>query len=255
MGCTITSHNSHRGCLEEGSPQVQLKGHRGKVEVLYHATSREVAAHLVFSGGRLLEMEGRKILFTDSEKRAKTLQEGAEAIVKAYVRVGLSLVIPADTDVNSLKALTKAYPCNSLLLAREEGARDYLIDSWTRACIVLVKVQDASYYEVDEEPKQVTECGNSQCLFTGKSHLGHCRSLCDNPNCLYYDKYHLGECNLPCTNRKCSQYGRCHVGACEKQVGTDALVGANIVSVLAAGWPAGRPGGQGNLINSLFNFY
>lgn len=204
--------------------------------------------------------EGQEIVFSASKERAKALNSTAEAVVRAYVRVGVSLVVPEGTEVSSYKNLRRSYPYDSLWVARTDapGSGDYVVYSWSSVSIIVVRVKGATYYEIDQEPKYVTECENARCLYTGRTHFGCCRQLCNYDRCLYYDKYHLGECTLPCINSKCSRYGRCHMGNCSDEHGSDALLGTNILSLLA-GVGQGGKGGSGQsgaqVINSLVNIF
>lgn len=207
-----------------------------------------------------METEGQEVVFAESKERARALNSTAEAIVQAYVRVGVSLVVPEGTEVNSYKDLRRTYPYDSLWIARADapGSGDYVVYSWAKASIILVKVKGATYYEVDQEPKYIVDCENTRCLYTGRTHFGNCRQLCDYDRCLYYGKYHLGECTTPCINNKCSRYGRCHMGNCSNEQGSDALLGTNILSLLAGGGQGSKAGtGQSGaqVINSLVNIF
>lgn len=260
MGCSIQGQSGKRISLDENSPQFQLKGRKSRFKVLFHATTQEAAAQLVFSGGRLVETEGQEILFVESKERALALARDADAVVKAYVRVGVSLVVPEGSERSSLEEIRKSYPYDSLLITREETpeAEDYVVYSWSKVSIIQVRVKGVTYYEVDKEPKHVVECEASRCLYTGKSHFGSCRLQCDYERCLYFEKYHLGECALPCINNQCSRYGRCHMGLCSDERGSDALLAANILGLLTGSGGAGKPGGGQNgtqVLNSLVNIF
>jgi hypothetical protein len=208
----------------------------------------------------LVETEGQEILFVESKERALALTRDADAVVKAYVRVGVSLVVPEGSERNSLEEIRKSYPYDSLWITREGApeAEDYVVYSWSKVSIIQVRVKGVTYYEIDKEPKHVVECEASRCLYTGKSHFGSCRLQCDYDRCLYFEKYHLGECALPCINNQCSRYGRCHMGLCSDERGSDALLAVNILGLLTGSGGAGKPGGGQNgtqVLNSLVNIF
>lgn len=258
MGCSIQGQSGKRVVsLDENCPQLELKGRKSRFEVLFHATTQEAAAQLVFSGTRLIETDGQEILFVESKERALALAGDVEAVVKAYVRVGVSLVVPEGSDMRSLAEIRKSYPYDSLCITRGE-AQDYVVFSWAKVAIIQVRVRGVNYYEVDKEPKHVSECEATRCLYLGKPHFGSCRLQCDYDRCLYFEKYHLGECALPCINNQCSRYGTCHMGMCSDRRSSDGMLAANILQLLAGSGGAGKPGGGQNgtqVLNSLVNIF
>ena len=250
MGCSITGQSTR----DYQSPLYQTKGKQDKIEVLYHATSKEMAATVVFSAGRLVDMEGRGALFCRTLERAKEVGGSADAIFKAYVSVGVSLVATEDIHPSNLYDLKTTSHVDSLLIGSETG--DYLVFSWTQVCLISVHVRGVPYFEIDKEPKFTHHCHNSRCLFTAKSHYGWCWLLCDNQKCLYFDKYHIGECALPCINRDCKRYGRCHIGSCSEDKGGDALFGTNLVGLLMS--PGNQTSGNNptsQALNSIVNLF
>lgn len=258
MGCWISGQNERRIAPEETTVQLQIKGHRGKVEVLYHPTSREIAAQLVFFGGRQLAAEGPGLLFLGTEERAKALGGAAEAVVKAYVRVGISVVVPGHADAQTLSEIKRSYPSDSLLIATQEPGEigDYVVYSWAKVCIISVVAGGVPYYDEDQEPKLVVECENPRCLFTGNNHFGCCRLLCDSANCLFSNKYHLGDCAQPCYNRGCKRFGSSHMGSCLKKEDSEALLVVNISALQeAGGLPADQEYSKETGLSSVFSFF
>jgi len=259
MGCWISGQNERRIVPDETSVQLQVKGHRGKVEVLYHLTSREVAAHLVFFGGRQLAVEGQGLLFVSSEERAKALGGPSDAVIKAYVRVGISVVVPARADAQTLSEIKRSYPSDSLLIATQEIGEigDYVVYSWAKVCIVSVVAGGIPYYyEEDHEPILVVECENTRCLFTGKSHFGECRLLCVSANCLFFNKYHLGDCALPCYNRGCKRFGSSHMGSCLKKEENEAVLVVSVSGLQEVGGLLADPeNSKETALSSVFSFF
>lgn len=82
----------------------------------------------------MVETEGREVVFAESKERARALNSSAEAIVQAYVRVGVSLVVPEGTDVSSYQDMRRTYPYDSLWIARADtpGSGDYVVYSWAK---------------------------------------------------------------------------------------------------------------------------